>query len=59
MQPPPHLPLKLLAQLLIAPLRLPLRHRAHQALAAATESQACCEANRESMERMFQKSMSK
>jgi len=32
---------------------------ADQALAAATESQACCEANRESMERMFQKSMSK
>ena len=32
---------------------------ADQALSAATESQACCEANRESMERMFQKSMSK
>ena len=32
---------------------------ADQALAAATEAQACCEANRESMERMFQKSMSK
>jgi len=33
--------------------------RADQALSAATEAQACCEANRESMERMFQKSMSK
>jgi len=32
---------------------------ADQALAAATKSQACCEANRASMERMFQKSMSK
>ncbi len=32
---------------------------ADQALAAATKSQACCEANRESMERMFKKSMSK
>jgi len=32
---------------------------ADQALAAATASQACCEANKESMERMFQKSMSK
>jgi hypothetical protein len=32
---------------------------ADQALSAATESQACCEANRESMERMFKKSMSK
>ena len=32
---------------------------ADQALSAATEAQACCEANRESMERMFQKSMSK
>lgn len=32
---------------------------ADQALSAATESKACCEANRESMERMFQKSMSK
>jgi hypothetical protein len=32
---------------------------ADQALAAATEAKACCEANRESMERMFQKSMSK
>jgi hypothetical protein len=30
-----------------------------RALSAATEAQACCEANRESMERMFQKSMSK
>ena len=32
---------------------------ADQALAAATEAQACCEANKEAMERMFQKSMSK
>jgi hypothetical protein len=32
---------------------------ADQALSAATDAQACCEANRESMERMFQKSMSK
>lgn len=32
---------------------------ADQALSAATKSQTCCEANRESMERMFQKSMSK
>ena len=32
---------------------------ADQALSAAKEAQACCEANRESMERMFQKSMSK
>ena len=32
---------------------------ADQALAAATAAQACCEANKESMERMFQKSMSK
>jgi outer membrane lipoprotein-sorting protein len=32
---------------------------ADQALSASTEAQACCEANRESMERMFQKSMSK
>ncbi len=32
---------------------------ADQALAAASEAQACCEVNRESMERMFQKSMSK
>lgn len=32
---------------------------ADQALSAATEAQACCKANRESMERMFQKSMSK
>ena len=58
---PPHLPLKLLVQLLIALLRLLLRHRAPltRHLSAATEAQACCEANRESMERMFQKSMSK
>ena len=32
---------------------------ADQALAAATEAQSCCEANREAMDRMFQKSMSK
>ena len=32
---------------------------ADQALAAATEAKACCEANTEKMERMFQKSMSK
>jgi hypothetical protein len=32
---------------------------ADRALSAATEAQACCEANRESMERMFKKSMSK
>jgi len=32
---------------------------ADQALAAATAAQACCDANRESMERMFKKSMSK
>ncbi len=32
---------------------------ADRALSAATEAQTCCEANRESMERMFQKSMSK
>ena len=32
---------------------------ADQALSAVTEAQACCEANRESMERMFKKSMSK
>ena len=32
---------------------------ADQALAAATQAQGCCDANRESMERMFQKSMSK
>ena len=32
---------------------------ADQALSAATSAQSCCEANRESMERMFQKSMSK
>ncbi|MDX1507543.1 MAG: alanine-zipper protein [Woeseiaceae bacterium] len=32
---------------------------ADQALAAATEAQACCRANKEAMERMFQKSMSK
>ena len=32
---------------------------ADQALSAATEAQACCKANRESMDRMFQKSMSK
>lgn len=32
---------------------------ADQALAAATEAQACCKANTEKMERMFQKSMSK
>ena len=32
---------------------------ADEALVIATESLACCVANRESMERMFQKSMSK
>ena len=32
---------------------------ADQALAGSTEAQACCQANRESMERMFKKSMSK
>ena len=32
---------------------------ADQALSAANEAQNCCDANRESMERMFQKSMSK
>jgi F0F1-type ATP synthase epsilon subunit len=32
---------------------------ADQAMSAATKAQTCCEANRESMERMFQKSMSK
>ena len=32
---------------------------ADQAMSAATQAQSCCEANRESMERMFQKSMSK
>ena len=32
---------------------------ADRAMSAATKSQTCCEANRESMERMFQKSMSK
>ena len=32
---------------------------ADQALSAATESQACCDANRDRMEKMFQKSMSK
>ncbi len=32
---------------------------ADQALSASTEAQACCDANREKMERMFQKSMSK
>jgi len=32
---------------------------ADQALSAASEAQACCTANKESMERMFQKSMSK
>ncbi|MDH5584615.1 MAG: alanine-zipper protein, partial [Gammaproteobacteria bacterium] len=32
---------------------------ADQALSAATAAQACCDANRESMERMFKKSMSK
>jgi hypothetical protein len=32
---------------------------ADRALAAATESQACCDANRDRMEKMFQKSMSK
>lgn len=32
---------------------------ADEALSAATEAQSCCEANRESMDRMFQKSMSK
>ena len=32
---------------------------ADQALSAATSAQNCCEANRERMDRMFQKSMSK
>jgi F0F1-type ATP synthase epsilon subunit len=32
---------------------------ADQALSAATDAQSCCDANRESMERMFKKSMSK
>ncbi len=32
---------------------------ADQALAAATEAQACCEANTERMERMFERSQSK
>ena len=32
---------------------------ADQALAAASEAQSCCNANRDRLERMFQKSMSK
>ncbi len=32
---------------------------ADRALSAATEAQSCCEANRETMERMFQKAASK
>ncbi len=32
---------------------------ADQAMSAATASQACCDANRDRLERMFQKSMSK
>ena len=32
---------------------------ADQALSAATEAQTCCEANREAMDRMFKKTMSK
>ena len=32
---------------------------ADQALSAATEAQNCCEANREAMDRMFKKTMSK
>jgi len=32
---------------------------ADQALSAATEAQSCCDANRDRMEKMFQKSMSK
>jgi len=32
---------------------------ADQALSAATEAQNCCDANRDRLERMFQKSMSK
>lgn len=32
---------------------------ADEALAAAEEAQACCDANRDRLERMFQKSMSK
>lgn len=32
---------------------------ADQALAAAREAQSCCEANRDRIERMFQRSMSK
>ena len=32
---------------------------ADQALAAAGEAQSCCDANRDRLERMFQKSMSK
>ena len=32
---------------------------ADRALSAATGAQGCCDANRDSMERMFQKSMSK
>lgn len=32
---------------------------ADQALAAAREAQSCCDANRDRLERMFQKSMSK
>ena len=32
---------------------------ADQALAAAAEAKACCDANRESLDRMFKKSMSK
>ena len=32
---------------------------ADQALSAATESQSCCDANRDRLERMFQKTMQK
>jgi hypothetical protein len=32
---------------------------ADQALSAATEAQSCCDANRDRLERMFQKSMQK
>ncbi len=32
---------------------------ADRALSSATEAQACCDANRDRMERMFEKSMSK
>ena len=35
------------------------REAADQALAAANEAQACCDANRDRLERMFQRSQSK